>query len=44
MSHEIESMMSVREKPWHYSYTKDVTKIIQEAPNSHDALVAAGLD
>lgn len=44
MSHEVESMMSVREKPWHYELTKDVTKIIQEAPNSHDALVAAGLD
>lgn len=44
MAHEVESMMSVREKPWHYELTKDVTKIIQEAPNSHDALVAAGLD
>ena len=44
MAHCIETMMSVREKPWHYSYTKDVTKIIQEAPNSYDALVAAGLD
>lgn len=44
MSAEIETMMSVREKPWHYSMTSDVTKIIQEAPNSHDALVAAGLD
>lgn len=44
MAHEIETMMSVREKPWHYEMTKDVTKIIQEAPNSHDALVAAGLD
>lgn len=44
MAHEIETMMSVREKPWHYSYTKDVTKIIQEAPNSYDALVAAGLN
>lgn len=45
MAHQIESMFSAnRIVPWHYSYTKDVTKIIQEAPNSHDALVAAGLD
>ena len=44
MSAEIETMFSVREKPWHYSMTSDVTKIIQEAPNSYDALVAAGLD
>ena len=44
MSHEVESMFSVREKPWHYEMTKEVTKIIQEAPNSFEALVAAGLD
>lgn len=44
MAHNIETMMSVRLKPWHYEMTKDVTKIIQEAPNSYDALVAAGLD
>lgn len=44
MSTNVESMFSVREKPWHYELTKDATKIIQEAPNSHDALVAAGLD
>ena len=44
MSAEIETMFSVREKPWQYSMTSDVTKIIQEAPNSYDALVAAGLD
>ena len=44
MAHEIETCMSVRLIPWHYELTKDVTKIIQEAPNSHDALVAAGLD
>ena len=37
-------MMSVREKPWHYEMTKDVTRIIQEAPTSEEALVAAGLD
>lgn len=44
MSHEVESMFSVREKPWHYEMTKDVTKIIQAAPNSQEALIAAGLD
>lgn len=44
MAHNIETMMSVREIPWHYEMTKNVTKIIQEAPNSYDALVAAGLD
>lgn len=33
-----------REKPWHYSETHDRVRLIQEAPNSHDALVAAGLD
>lgn len=44
MAHEIESMFSVREKPWHYSMTSDVTKIIQEAPTSEEALIAAGLN
>ena len=36
MSHEVESMFSVREVPWHYEMTKDVTKIIQSAPNSEE--------
>lgn len=44
MAHEVESMFSVREKPWHYEMTEDVTKIIQAAPNSQEALIAAGLD
>lgn len=44
MSHNIESMFSVREKPWHYEMTKDVTKLIQEAPTSKEALELAGLD
>ena len=44
MSHCIETMFSVREKPWHYEMTKDVTKLIQEAPTSLDALRYAGLD
>lgn len=44
MAHEVESMFSVREVPWHYEMTKDVTKIIQAAPNSQEALLAAGLD
>lgn len=44
MAANIETMFSVREKPWHYELTKDCTKIIQEAPNSAEALKAAGLD
>jgi len=44
MPHEIESMFSVREKPWHYAMTKDYTKLIQEAPTSADAIKYAGLD
>lgn len=44
MAHLIETMFSVRENPWHYAQTSDVTKIIQEAPTSKDALIAAGLD
>lgn len=48
MGHCIEindSMFSAgRQKPWHYELTKDRCKIIQEAPNSKDALIAAGLD
>lgn len=44
MSHNIETMFSVREKPWHYEMTKDVTKLIQEAPTSAEALRIAGLD
>lgn len=44
MAHEIETMFSVREKPWHYEMTKDVTKLIQEAPTSAEALALAGLD
>ena len=42
--HEVEQMFSVREKPWHYEMTKDVTKLIQEAPTSAEALRLAGLD
>ena len=45
MSANVESMFSAnRIKPWHYELYKDCTKLIQEAPNSHDALIAAGLD
>lgn len=45
MAHQVESMFSAnRVVPWHYELTKDVTKIIQEAPTSEDALIAAGLD
>jgi phage/plasmid-like protein (TIGR03299 family) len=45
MAHNVETMFSAnREKPWHYEETKDVTKLIQEAPNSEEALRLAGLD
>ena len=48
MGHCIEindSMFSAsRVKPWHYELTKDRCKIIQEAPNSKEALIAAGLN
>lgn len=44
MAHNVETMFSVREKPWHYEETKDVTRLIQEAPTSKDALHLAGLD
>jgi len=44
MAHLVESMFSVREKPWHYEMTKDVTKLIQEAPTSLEALEYAGLN
>ena len=44
MAHMIETMFSVREKPWHYAETSEVTKLIQEAPTSEEALRLAGLD
>ena len=44
MAHNIETMFSVREKPWHYAETSEVTKLIQEAPTSKEALELAGLD
>lgn len=45
MSHDVESMFSAgRVVPWHYELTKDVTKLIQEAPTSKDALDLAGLN
>lgn len=45
MSHNIETMFSAgRVKPWHYAETSEVTKLIQEAPTSKDALELAGLD
>lgn len=45
MAHMIESMFSAnRVVPWHYEETKEVTKLIQEAPTSKDALHLAGLD
>ena len=42
--HNVESMFSVREKPWHYNETKEVTKIVQEALTAEEALKAAHLD
>lgn len=45
MAHNIETMFSAgRVKPWHYAETSEVTKLIQEAPTSKDALELAGLD
>lgn len=45
MAHNVESMFSAgRMKPWHYAETSEVTKLIQEAPTSKDALHYAGLD
>lgn len=45
MAHNIETMFSAgRVKPWHYEETKEVTKLIQEAPTSKEALHLAGLD
>lgn len=49
MSANIEKMFAAthgneRLVPWHYEMTKDVTKLIQEAPTSKDALELAGLN
>lgn len=45
MAHNVETMFSAgRVKPWHYAETSEVTKLIQEAPTSKDALHLAGLD
>lgn len=44
MSANVETMFSVREKPWHYEFTKERTQIIEEAPTSKDAIRYAGLD
>ena len=39
MAANVETMFSVREKPWH-----GLGKIVMEAPTSKDALRLAGLD
>lgn len=39
MAHLVESMMSVRQTPWH-----GLGKVVEEAPNSEEALKLAGLD
>ena len=44
MAANVESMFSVREKPWHYAQNPEVTKLIQEAPTSEEALIAASLN
>ena len=45
MGHNVETMFSAnRVVPWHYELTKDVTRLIQEAPASKEALHLAGLD
>jgi len=38
MSHDVENMFSVREVPWH-----GLGKVLEEAPDSEQALIAAGL-
>ena len=39
MSALVESMFSVREMPWHGMGT-----IVEDAPNSEEAIITAGLD
>lgn len=42
---ETDQMFSAnRVKPWHYTETYEHVKLIQEAPTSEEALIAAGLD
>lgn len=44
MSHEIDTMMSVRTRPWHFSQTADRTNILPEYPENWDeARRAAGI-
>jgi len=38
MAHEVESMFSVRQGPWH-----GLGQVVQEAPDSEQALILAGL-
>lgn len=43
--HEIDTMMSVRERPWHKHLTGDATRVIDEYPETWgDARTIAGLD
>lgn len=49
MSHNVETMYAAthgdeRLVPWHYEMTKEVTKLIKEAPTSKEALELAGLN
>ena len=48
MAHNImenDTMFSAnRVKPWHYEMCKEHVRLVQEAPNSKEALIAAGLD
>lgn len=45
MSHEIDTMMSVRTRPWHFSQTSDRTLILPEYPENWGvARIAAGIN
>lgn len=44
MAHEVESMFSAREVPWHFNWTKGSTQITSDVQTAEQAIVAAGLD
>ena len=44
MAHEVESMVSARELPWHFGETKDRTRIADDVMTAEEAISLAGLD
>ena len=44
MAHEVESMFSARQLPWHFGETKERTRITDDVLTASDAITAAGLD